>query len=98
MHPDRGIVRTYISLDGLSTILDDQNTLTHQSADTNNAPRDPLNGPVIEVKEGGNTRHHKTNKIFLNFDIIIKIVVNLFYMNVFFLTVYIYVCDGVRCG
>ena len=46
MHPDRGIVRTYIWSDGLSTRPDNQNTFTRQSADTNNAPRDPLHGPV----------------------------------------------------
>ena len=46
MHPERGIVRTYRRLDGLSTRPDDQNTLTCQSADTNYAPRGPLHGPV----------------------------------------------------
>ena len=46
MHPDRVIVRMYRRSDGLSTRPDYQNTLTHQSADTNDAPRDPLTGPV----------------------------------------------------
>ena len=46
IHPYRGIVHTYRWLDVLSTIPDDQNTLTRQSADTNNAPRDPLLVPV----------------------------------------------------
>ena len=46
MHPDRGIVRTYRQTDGLSTIPDDQNTLTHQSSDMNDAPRDLPYVPV----------------------------------------------------
>ena len=46
MHPDRGIVCTYIMSDGISTKPDDQNTLTCQSTDTNDAPRNPLHGPV----------------------------------------------------
>ena len=48
MHPYRGIVCTYRRLDILYRIPDDQNTLTHQSADTNNAPRDPLHGPITD--------------------------------------------------
>ena len=46
MHPDRVIVRKYRQLDGLSTRPYDQHTLTRQSDDTNDAPRDPLHGPV----------------------------------------------------
>ena len=46
MHPDRGIVRMYRRSDGLYTIPGDHNTLTCQSADTNNAPRDPLHSPI----------------------------------------------------
>ena len=46
MHPDRGIVHTYIRSDGLSTIPDDQNTLTRQSVDKNDTPRYPLLVPV----------------------------------------------------
>ena len=46
MHPDIGIVRTYRRSDGLYTRPDKQNTLTCQSVDTNDAPRDPLIGPV----------------------------------------------------
>ena len=46
MHTYRGILRTYRWSDVLSTIPDDQNTLTRQSADTNNVPREPLLGPV----------------------------------------------------
>ena len=46
MHPDRVIVRTYIRSEVLSTRQDDQNTPTHQCADTNDAPREPLHGPV----------------------------------------------------
>ena len=48
MHPYRGIVYTYIRSYGISTIPDDQNTLTLQSADIKNAPRDPLLGPVTQ--------------------------------------------------
>ena len=46
MYLDRGIVSTYRRSDGLSTIPDNQNILIHQSADTNNAPRDPPHCPV----------------------------------------------------
>ena len=46
MHPDRVIARTDRRSDVLSTRPDYQNTLTCQSADTNDAPRDPLHGPV----------------------------------------------------
>ena len=46
MHPDRGIVRTYRNSYGLSTRPDNHTTLTHRSADTNDAPKDPLHGPV----------------------------------------------------
>ena len=46
MYPDRGIVCTYIKSEGLSRRPDDQNTLTHHSDNTNDAPRDPLHGPV----------------------------------------------------
>ena len=42
MHPDRGIVRTDIWSDVICIIIDDSNTLTRQSAGTNNAPREPL--------------------------------------------------------
>ena len=49
MHPDILIVCTYRRSDGLSTIPDDQNTFTRQSANTNNAPRDPLHGPVTNL-------------------------------------------------
>ena len=40
MHPDRGIVCTYIRLDGISTRPDDSNTLNRQPAATKNYPRD----------------------------------------------------------
>ena len=46
MHPDRGIVRTYRQSDGLSTIPEDNNTLTHQSSDTNDTSRETLHDPV----------------------------------------------------
>ena len=46
MHPYRVIVRTSICSDSVSTIPDYLITLTHQSVDTNNSPRDPLHGPV----------------------------------------------------
>ena len=46
MYPERGMVLTYRWSDDISTRLDDHNTLTHQSADTNDEPRYPLLGPV----------------------------------------------------
>ena len=46
MHPDIRIVCTYIQCYGLPNRPDDHNTLTRQSTDTNDAPRDPLDGPV----------------------------------------------------
>ena len=46
MQPDIVIVRTYRSSDGLSRIPDDHNTLTLQSADTKDDPRDPLHAPI----------------------------------------------------
>ena len=49
MHPDRGIVRTYRSSDGISTRLNDHNTLTSQSADTNDSTRVPFHRPVISL-------------------------------------------------
>ena len=50
MHPYRLIVRTYIQSDGLSAIPDDQNTLTHQSTNKNDAPMDPLLVAVTDRK------------------------------------------------
>ena len=47
MHVDRGIVCTYRHSDGLCTRPDNQNTLTCQSVDTNDAHRDPLHGSII---------------------------------------------------
>ena len=41
-----GIVHTYRQSDGISTILDDSNTITSQSAGTNDAPKDPLLVPI----------------------------------------------------
>ena len=46
MHLDILIFRTDRHSDGLSTIPDDLNTLTLQSAGMNNTPRDPLHRPV----------------------------------------------------
>ena len=46
MHLDIGIVSTNIWPYFLSTISDDQNTITFQSSDMNDAPRDPLLVPV----------------------------------------------------
>ena len=45
MYPDRGIVHTYRQSDGLSTRPDGPNTLTRQSACTNDAPRYPASLP-----------------------------------------------------
>ena len=41
MYLDRRTLSTYIWSDGLSTIPDNQNTLTPQSTDMSNAPKDP---------------------------------------------------------
>ena len=46
MQPDRGIVRMDRWSDGISTISDDRNNLSHQSTGTNNGPRNPLFVPV----------------------------------------------------
>ena len=46
MHPDILILRTCIRSDSLSMRLDNHNTLTCQSVDTNYSPRDPLISPV----------------------------------------------------
>ena len=46
MHPDRGIIRTYIKSYGLSTIPDNRNTLTRKSINTNDAPSEPLRDHV----------------------------------------------------
>ena len=48
MHTDRGIVHTYRRPDGIYTITDDHNTLTIQSAETENSPWDPPYGPVTQ--------------------------------------------------
>ena len=45
MHPYRGIVRTYRWSYHLSTRPDNQNTLTCQYSDTNDAPRYPTSRP-----------------------------------------------------
>ena len=50
VHPDRGIVRMYIRLDGLSMIPDESNTLTCQSAGTNNAPQGIDSRPRYTIK------------------------------------------------
>ena len=49
MNLDRGILRTDICSDGLSTRTDEPNTLTCQPDGTNNAPRHRLHRPVTEV-------------------------------------------------
>ena len=51
MHPYRGIVHTERRSDGISMIPDGPNTLTFQSADTNDTPRDHL--PVLVTWGGG---------------------------------------------
>ena len=45
IHPDRVILCTYRRSDGIYMIPDDQNTLTHQYADTNEPPREPPSRP-----------------------------------------------------
>ena len=49
MNPYRVIVHINIRSDDLSTLPDGPNTLTRQSASTNNVPRDPLLGPVTSI-------------------------------------------------
>ena len=44
MHPYRIIVRTYMCSDSLSMRPDYQNTLTLKYSDTDDTPRDPLQG------------------------------------------------------
>ena len=46
MYPDIIVVLMYRGSDVLSTRADNQNTLTRQSANMNNAPRDPLYGII----------------------------------------------------
>ena len=46
MLPDRGIVCLHRRSDGISTIPEDPNTLTRQSASMNNAPREPPPHPA----------------------------------------------------
>ena len=53
MHPYRLIVRTYIQSDGIYTRPDYQNTLTRQSANSNDDPRDPLCDPVAVGRNSG---------------------------------------------
>ena len=52
MHPERGILHTHIWSDSISTRPDKPNTLTRQSDNTNDAPRDPLPPP--------DSHHHYT--------------------------------------
>ena len=49
MHPYRVILSTYRKSYGLSTRPDGPNTLTHQSASTRNAYRDPPHSPVTNL-------------------------------------------------
>ena len=51
MYPYREMVRTYRCLYGLSTRLDDPETLTSQSTGTNNAPRDPICVPITILSD-----------------------------------------------
>ena len=44
------IVCTYRRSYGLYTRLDDQNTLTRQSVDTKDSPRNPLRGPITSPR------------------------------------------------
>ena len=46
MQPDRVIVLTYRRSDSISSRPEDQNTLTHQSADMNDDPPDLIHVPV----------------------------------------------------
>ena len=62
MHPEMGILSTYRQSDGLSTRLEDQNTLTNQSSNNNDSPRDPLHGSITlnpaQVRPGSTLRLH----------------------------------------
>ena len=49
MHLDIKIIRSYRRSDGIYTRLDDPNTLTRQSDGTNDAPREPIHGPVTSI-------------------------------------------------
>ena len=49
MHPYKVIFHIDRWSGGLSKILEDSNNITFQSVDKNDAPSDPLHGPVIEV-------------------------------------------------
>ena len=51
MHLDRGIVHTYRRSDGLFTRPDDQNTITRQSSDTSNTPRDLASADLLHCQE-----------------------------------------------
>ena len=51
MHLDRVILRMYRRSDGLSTIPDNHNKITHQSDNTNDAPKDPLHVPVTHTRD-----------------------------------------------
>ena len=69
MHPDRLIVRMYRRSDVLLTRPDNQNTLTCQSADTYDSPRDPLHGPVTLVINDKIYSHPKMIKTCVVFSI-----------------------------
>ena len=49
MNKDIGIVRTHRQSNDLSIRKDNQNTLTHQSAATNDSPRNTLHVPFTVV-------------------------------------------------
>ena len=49
MHPEIVIVCTYRQGDGVSTIPDNPDTLTRQSAAMDNDPRDLLHGPITNT-------------------------------------------------
>ena len=49
MHTDIGMLHMYRRSDSLSTGPDDMNTLTCQSTDKKDAPRDPIHGLITHV-------------------------------------------------
>ena len=59
MHLDREMVCMYRRSDGISTRPDYQNTLTHQSVDKKDAPRDPFTASLHVILPGhGSTQRY----------------------------------------
>ena len=63
MQPDKGIVNTCRCSDRLSTIPEDHKTPTHQSADTDNAPREPLFTDPLQTTPTYDRGKHQYSKL-----------------------------------